>query len=286
MSPSFSQRYGYKPLPKPMRLEELSSDLRMEIWNEVRGFLLGKRDSAGISVGLYHFTEQAKRFIERVIGRYTEQPRDTINTEYEEAFIPFKNSILSDKFNRVLDLIEIMVNDKGATKDFVEGMNTSFGQCAYRLDTSQQPYCFVPQASKEQGEATQEAIKIIHESKFSGAAAHLRQATEHINAQQYADSIADSIHAVESVARVIDPKASKTLGPALNSLEKAGRLKHPALKAAFMHLYGYTCNEQGIRHALLDQNSSGVGLDEAIFMFGACASFAAYLAEKHRQDKG
>ena len=46
MSPSFSQRYGYEPLPKPMRLEELSSDLRVEVWNEVRQFLLGKRDAA------------------------------------------------------------------------------------------------------------------------------------------------------------------------------------------------------------------------------------------------
>ena len=31
MSPSFSQRYGYEPLPKPMRLEELSSDLPYDI---------------------------------------------------------------------------------------------------------------------------------------------------------------------------------------------------------------------------------------------------------------
>ena len=137
MSPSFSQRYGYEPLPKPMRLEELSSDLRVEIWNEVREFLLGKRDS--LIIGPRHFfTEQAKRFIERVIGRYTERPSDTISTEYKEALITFKNSMLSDKFNRVLDLIEIMVNDKDVTEDFVKGMNTSFEQCAaaYRLDTS------------------------------------------------------------------------------------------------------------------------------------------------------
>ena len=38
MSPLFSLRYGYEPLPEPMRLEELSSDLRRKIWNEVRDF--------------------------------------------------------------------------------------------------------------------------------------------------------------------------------------------------------------------------------------------------------
>ena len=237
---------------------------------------------------VYYFPESVGRFIERVLGRYTKQPGDAISTDYSQVVSNFKNSILSGQFNQVLDLIEIMVNDKDLTDAFVIDMRNLFEQsgAAYRLDTSQRPYCFVPQASKEQGEATQEATKIIHESNFGGAAAHLRQATEHINAQQYADSIADSIHAVESVARMIDPEASETLGPALNSLEETGRLKHPALKAAFKNLYGYTSNEQGIRHSLLDQDSAAVGLDEAMFMFGACASFAAYLAQKHRQAEG
>ena len=38
-----------------------------------------------------------------------------------------------------------------------------------------------------------------------------------------------------------------------------------------------------LRYALLNQGSPNVGLDEAVFMFGACASFAAYLVKKHRQ---
>ena len=81
-------------------------------------------------------------------------------------------------------------------------------------------------------------------------------------------------------------KSNNTLGPALDSLEKAGVLRHPALKQAFDKLYGYTNTEQGIRHALLDKNAADVGLDEAIFMFGACASFSAYLAEKYRKAGG
>ena len=285
MSPSFSQRYDYEPLPEPMRLEEISNDLRREIWNAVRDFLLKK--TIGYSPHFYFQTED-KRFIERVLGNYTKQPRDTINTDCGQVFSIFKNLILTGKFNRVLDLIEIMVNDKDLTDAFVTNIRNLFEQsgAAYWLDTSQQPYCFVPRGSKEQGEATQRAIETIRENNFDGAAVHLRQATEHLNAQQYADSIADSIHAVESVARMIDPEASETLGPALDSLEKGGLLKHAALKAAFKKLYGYTSDEQGIRHPLLGQDSPNVGLDEAIFMFGACASFAAYLAQKHRQAEG
>lgn len=47
--------------------------------------------------------------------------------------------------------------------------------------------------------------------------------------------------------------------------------------------YRYTNEVPGIRHARRDQDTPDVGLDEAIFMFGACASFAGYLTRKHRQ---
>ena len=81
----------------------------------------------------------------------------------------------------------------------------------------------------------------------------------------------------------IDPNAGNTLGPALDSLEKAGVLNHRALKEAFSKLYGYTNDENGIRHALLEEEAAAVDLDDAVFMFGACASFAAYLVNRHEQ---
>ena len=84
---------------------------------------------------------------------------------------------------------------------------------------------------------------------------------------------------MESVARQIAPE-SQTLGDALRVLEKTGLLQHSALKAGFDKLYGYTNDEQGIRHALLGQGKPNVGPDEAVFMFGACASFASYLSRK------
>ena len=75
MRQSFSQRHGYEPLPEPMRPEELSSDLRREIWNAVREFLLEERKG----FGSYHFDEEAQRFIERVIGNHKKQPEDMIS---------------------------------------------------------------------------------------------------------------------------------------------------------------------------------------------------------------
>ena len=195
---------------------------------------------------------------------------------------------MESEFYHVLDLIEITVNgfDDHEYVDPIDIKDLFIShQAAYWLDTSQRPYRFIPCANPEQGAATREAIETLREGGMDGATTHLREAAEHINLGQYADSVKDSILAVESVACEIDPKANETLTPALKSLSRAGVLKHPALKAGFEKLYGYTSDEGGIRHALVFQDAADVGQDEAMFMFGACASFSAYLVNKHRQTQ-
>ncbi len=69
------------------------------------------------------------------------------------------------------------------------------------------------------------------------------------------------------------------LPDALKLLEKENGL-HPALKEGFIRLYGYTSDEKGIRHALLESDNKDVGVDEALFMFSACAAFVSFLARK------
>ena len=296
---TFSQRYGYAPLPKQMQLEELSDALRREIWNETRRLLFYEDHNNSYellydSYELPCFTENEARLFERVLGKLWQTPEDEIDTRYETVWQDFKELILKSDFNVVLDLIEYIANDSkiesiandskyGTAFAFADNIRESFERCAaaYYLDMSCHPHQFIPRSNQAQGGATRKAIETISAGGMEGAETHLRQAAAHIDAQRFADSVRDSIHAVESVARQIDPK-SKTLGPALNALEKAGLIKHPALKGAFSKLYGYTSDEQGIRHALLDK-APDVELDEAMFMFGACASFAAYLVNKHQK---
>jgi hypothetical protein len=67
-----------------------------------------------------------------------------------------------------------------------------------------------------------------------------------------------------------------TLGPALAALEKQGHL-HGGLKAAFASLYGYSSDEEGVRHALVFKEAAQVDEADALFMLGACASFVSYL---------
>ena len=288
-----------------MQLEKLSNALRHEIWGATREFLIVFRVQSNWE-GFYFKDETICRFIENILGRNLELAHDEIQLSYSDVEKRIKAILLREKFNKVLDLIEDIANEpyeriiasrdnvistlfrekfQGSRENLINTYKRQFEEqaAAYWLDTSKRPYKFFPRSSMEQGYAVQQALKTIEEGNIPGASAHLRKAAEHINARQYADSIADSVHAVESVARQISPKEAKTLGPALDSLENADVIKHKALKEAFSKLYGYTNDEQGIRHPLLDKDSAEVGLDEAMFMFGACASFAAYLVNKRRQ---
>ena len=276
---NFSQRHGYEPLPEAMRLEQLSDDLRRELWNRVRRLLQPLR------LGSNLFSDSGDRFVERVLGKHLKQPEDAIPTRYSGASEIFRETILKGEFSAVLNLVEIICDDEKIDSRFADRVRDLFDQhnATYALGKIGRWNRFSPQGSQAQGDAVRQARQVLAKHGMDGAATHLDQAVEHINARQYADAIADSILAVESVACMIAPGASKTLGPALDTLERQGLLGHRALKEAFSKLYGYTSDEQGIRHALLEQDAPDVGIDEALFMFSACASFAGYLVEKHRK---
>jgi hypothetical protein len=72
------------------------------------------------------------------------------------------------------------------------------------------------------------------------------------------------------------------LNGALARLENPAKI-HPALKRGFGNLYGYTSDESGIRHALLDDGTANVDEADALFMIGACAAFVSYLINKLEQ---
>ena len=116
--------------------------------------------------------------------------------------------------------------------------------------------------------------------QFNGARSHLRNAASHLTAGAYADSIRESIHAVEAVGKMLDPSAG-VLSDALAKLEQKISI-HSAMKKGFNSLYGYTSDEKGIRHALLDDSTAKVDEADALFMFGACAAFVSYLINKAR----
>ena len=111
----------------------------------------------------------------------------------------------------------------------------------------------------EQAQAFIEALVDTDETGAQGARAHLVEAGSYLRHGKWPESIRESIHAVESMALRISPEGG-TLGKALDKIHAAGHL-HGGLKNAFKTLYGYSSDEEGVRHAKV--MSDQVLVDEA-----------------------
>ena len=120
----------------------------------------------------------------------------------------------------------------------------------------------------------------LADKDLPGVRAHLRRALELLSDRKrpdYRNSIKESISAVESLAKVITENPKASLGEALNIIERSGDL-HPALKSSFSGLYGYTSNEDGIRHAMLEEPNLSIA--DAKFFLLSCTSFINYMKSK------
>jgi hypothetical protein len=154
------------------------------------------------------------------------------------------------------------------------------GRAAYRLLDDHKT--IVPITTETDLATINKAYSDLSSTEFGGAKAHLSKAAKSLSEGSSADSIRESIHAVESIARVITGKSS--LSDALKTINDSHET-HPALSKAFMALYGFTSDEKGIRHPLLDDTAARVDETDAILMLGACSAFVSYLTSRTREVK-
>lgn len=101
----------------------------------------------------------------------------------------------------------------------------------------------------------------------------------------YENSIKESISAVESMCCIImgSDGVHTTLGQAIKKIKDKGIHIHPAMESAFSSLYGYTSDENGIRHGGIDFTNAPA--EDAKYMLVSCSAFVNYLIEKWRKIK-
>lgn len=288
---TFSQRAGEAPLPEALRAGELSTKFRNHIWRALKttvdGCCLYDYLEGGYWGECFDSSEEGV-FWETCFFDYhfhlLNMPHDEIS-DPDPATVRkwLKDLIFQAACHETITVLEHVLRSPKVPQHLVEKVTACFEMAPYCVDRSGEPVCIFPTTSEEMKAHVARSLANINQSELTGAKTHFRNSAQQLNNGDYAVSIRNSIDAVASAARKIDPDAAKDLGPALNSLERRGVIKHRALTAAFKKLYGYTSDEQGIRKPLIGQESADVGFDEAIFMYGACVSFVDYLVGKQRQ---
>jgi hypothetical protein len=89
----------------------------------------------------------------------------------------------------------------------------------------------------------------------------------------FRNSIKESISAVETLVKIATESDKGTLGELIKKLGV-----HGALEKAFSNLYGYTSDEGGIRHSLMDEPNPA--FDDAKFMLVVCSAFVNFVQSK------
>lgn len=275
-APTFAEREGVKALPRQLELREVSQEVRARVWTIIHESIEAntKYDALEHVTRVFVWETILKstwiRLDHNFSDEFSVKPREIVQYAKSKMLLPYAE---------FLEFLEFVAQHKSCPRWLVGQLNTQFESCgfAYRIIDG----TVVPIANEQMAEAFQCAIEQLN-AGFSGAQQHLKAAASSLTAGKYADTVRESIHAVESVACQICP-GEGTLGAALNEFEKKYKL-HPALKQGFKNLYGYTNDEQGIRHALINEENAQVGEDEALYMLGACASFASFLSSHLRRQ--
>lgn len=278
---TFGQRHGHSAIPKRLKLRELSKDARTGIWN-----VFCRNVPVRSDIDRVRWDGEPSVWFEILLDVHENLFRERVDSfDLRKMWARMDRIVSQGHYWRIFDLVQAILRHPSCPDVFKSSMVDCFvkGQLAYSISFSNVP-TIMPITNEQTSGAIMGALDDMKESGLLGGIRHLEAASGRINKDDHAGAVRESIHAVESVARTLDPKSSKTLAPALKALEKRHSL-HPALKAAMNKLYGYTSDEQGIRHALLEKGEADVGSEEAVFMFGACAVFCGYLASKGAESK-
>jgi hypothetical protein len=274
---TFEQAEGAEPLPTQLKLKELSPLLRSAIWAAIYRDMADTQYRGALSDFWEGFTHDWHVY-------RAHRPADEYSPSFEFWTQEFKTIVFAHTYTDLLGLLQRILRtdhpqfNYRCPQELRRSISSALeiGRAAYRVvdgDT------IVPMGSITEVDTLGRAFADLAASEFHGARKHLRSAAEQLNAAHNADSIRESIHAVESIISVLEPKGD--FAKALAKLD--GKVKiHGAMKSGFTSLYGFTSNEEGIRHPLLDKDAAQVDETDALFMIGACSAFVSYLINKAR----
>ena len=275
----FSERAGINPVQKAIQIESIDIDLRNTLWSVLTAFYW---ESFNLSKhGTYGRTDEVLKsnlaglFRNLWLG-YFKQPTDTIpKLFYDNALPHLRDYFFNAKWYEVFDFIEFISEHgpKSSKSGFADICNKYLAQenSGYRFVEDK----IVEISSTEEVSEIENALE--QSIPYYGVREHLKSAIFLMSNKENPDfrnSIKESISAVESLCVTVIGNDKATLGEALKVLEKNGLL-HPALKAAFSSLYGYTSDAEGIRHALMSE--SNLTKTDARFMVISCSAFINYV---------
>lgn len=236
---TFSQRKGLTPHPEPVQLESLDERLRTDIWNLLYTEFF-KLDARIAPYSLEDFW-----------WHHFAQPAEGYNESRLASLI--RATVIEGEWYEVYDLLEFIASQtpsySGRLLDILNAI-LKINRAGYRI--------VADQVVEITNETELESIRTaVAQAPVQPAREHMKKAVQLFadrNNPQYANSIKESISAVEAAARDASGRPSAVLGAALDEIAKQAPSVHPALLKGWKAIYGFTSDSGGIRHADIPQS--------------------------------
>lgn len=276
MNRGFSERMGFVKPRLDLQINDIDERLRNRLWNFYRKVFI-RNISGNDDVDIINediFFEEVMIYIwDMFLGLSISPKFSSTNTLFTLERWFFEGS-----WYKLYDLIEFTYKIRTAFVglDELEELNKL-------LEQENSGYRFVnglvtPITSQQEINEIEEAAQ----TKYETVNEHLKTAIQLFSDREnpnYRNSMKEAISAVESLCCIVAEDENATLGKALAKIEKKGKL-HGSLKKGFTALYGYTSDEGGIRHKLLE-DSQEIKFEDAKFMLVSCSAFINYLIAKN-----
>ncbi len=280
----FSQRIGKTPLEKNIQIDSIDEELKNGLWNIFDLYVLSK-----ISTDYdYQWSlTPSELFSNSIWHLYFKKPIDSIPYRFSDVKYQIRVYFFDCKWFELYDFIEFVAGliDKDVFRNEInkEKVLNHFNTILKREFAG---YRFIdanlsPITNPTEIKGIEDSLTITDNfTSLKGCNTHLKTALTKLSDRKnpdYRNSIKESISAIESLAKIISNNAKDSLGASLDKIK--GKLKiHPALERGFKHIYGYTSDSGGIRHALTDEPNCD--FEDAQFMLVSCSAFINYLIAK------
>ncbi|MDX0455517.1 hypothetical protein GOC72_18855 [Sinorhizobium medicae] len=265
---SFSEAEGYEPLPTQLTLGELPNGTKARLWAVVHEQIKFHESSSSHWLRPPFRDLARKYFVEEKHGMADEFSPDVrrVEADWKTHFEPHK------KYHETLNFVQWLLRNHPEGRFRAKIANVFKDTLsAYRVVDGS---TIMPIGSEQEGRAIQTALAITADAGMLGSRRHLLDAGASLSSGNFANSVRESISAVEAVA--FAATGEKSFSKAIAVMD-ARRPMNGAFKIAINQLYNYTSQEPGIRHAKKENASANVDEREAIFMLGVCASFITYV---------
>lgn len=275
----FSEREGFQQVTTALQVDGMDSGLRNGLWSVTYTVFFdgktqyGVRDHSGLGTLAtclwFGFFKEPLDQVPHGVGGVSQYLRDWW--------------MGTAAWWQVYDLVEFLV------REYDDPSVTSAARDLYNRVLAQERSAFrfvgatlTRLTSQEEVAAVELALRDT--AALAGVRHHLIRALELLGsrtAPDFANSIKESVSAVEGVCQRLSGKTGASLGDGLNALERAGVSLHPALVRGFKALYGYSSDADGIRHAAVE--APDLAVEDATYFLVSCSAFVGYLVAKAAQ---